>query len=75
MYVEREKKKVVDQNELTLLSFFFLLAFPLRYFTRTILQFQFWESLCSISGHRGPLHRCDFSGSKEAGAALGKMLR
>lgn len=46
----------------------------IRYFTRTILQFQFAEKLCEISGHQGPLHRCDFSGSTEAGAALGKML-
>lgn len=30
----------------------------IRYFTRTILQFQFWARLCSLSGHRGPLHRC-----------------
>ena len=34
----------------------------IRYFTRTILQFQFAEALCEISGHEGPLHRCDFSG-------------
>merc|ERR1711997_237903 len=47
----------------------------IRYFTRTILQFQFAEKLCELSGHEGPLHRCDFSGSTEAGAALGKMLQ
>ena len=41
-----------------------------RYFVRTILQFQFAEKLCEVSGHTGPLHRCDFSGSKEAGAVL-----
>jgi len=46
----------------------------IRYFTRTILQFQFAAKLCDISGHTGPLHRCDFSGSKEAGSALAKML-
>ena len=46
-----------------------------RYFVRTILQFQFAETLCDISGHEGPLHRCDFSGSKEAGEALGNMLK
>ena len=44
----------------------------IRYFVRTILQFQFAEALCQISGHQGPLHRCDFSGSKEAGEALAK---
>ena len=46
----------------------------IRYFARTILQFQFAEKLCELSGHEGPLHRCDFSGSTEAGAALGEML-
>ena len=47
----------------------------IRYFVRTILQFQFAEALCDISGHTGPLHRCDFSGSVEAGEALAEMLR
>lgn len=46
----------------------------MRYFTRTILQFQFAQSLCDISGHEGPLHRCNFSGSLEAGKALREML-
>lgn len=46
----------------------------MRYFTRTILQFQFFEALCNISGHQGHLHRCDFSGSKKAGEALARML-
>merc|ERR1712127_223700 len=47
----------------------------IRYFMRTILQFQFAASLCDLSGHTGPLHRCDFSGSEVAGEALAKMLR
>merc|ERR1712080_210156 len=47
----------------------------IRYFTRTILQFQFAATLCDISGHTGPLHTCDFSGSKEAGAALSRILK
>ena len=47
----------------------------MRYFTRTILQFQFAESLCEIAGHDGPLHQCDFSGSIEAGSALKNMLQ
>ena len=47
----------------------------MRYFTRTILQFQFAESLCKIAGHDGPLHQCDFSGSIEAGSALKNMLQ
>ena len=51
------------------------LYYHCRYFVRTILQFQFAEALCDISGHTGPLHRCDFSGSVEAGKALAKMLK
>ena len=47
----------------------------IRYFVRTILQFQFAEVLCNISGYTGPLHRCDFSGSQAAGEALAQMLR
>lgn len=31
----------------------------IRYFTRTILQFQFAESLCETAGHEGPLNECD----------------
>jgi len=46
----------------------------IRYFVRTILQFQFLESLCEESGHTGPLHRCDFSGSEAAGSKLADML-
>jgi len=46
----------------------------INYFVRTILQFQFAEKLCEISGHVGPFHRCDFSGSSEVGSALSEML-
>ncbi|XP_064085534.1 angiotensin-converting enzyme-like [Macrobrachium nipponense] len=46
----------------------------IRYFTRTVLLFQFYEKLCEVAGHRGPLHKCDFYGSKEAGEILSKML-
>lgn len=42
----------------------------IRYFTRTVLQFQFNEALCKIAGHEGPLHKCDFYNSTEAGEAL-----
>jgi len=42
----------------------------IRYFTRTILQFQFAESLCQEAGHEGPLNTCDFYGSKPAGDKL-----
>ena len=41
-----------------------------RYFTRTILQFQFAESLCEAAGHEGPLNDCDFYGSTAAGDKL-----
>ena len=42
----------------------------IRYFTRTILQFQFAQALCDISDHVGPLHKCDFYNSTKAGDAL-----
>ncbi len=34
----------------------------IRYFARTILQFQFAESLCREANHEGPLHECDVKG-------------
>ena len=40
-----------------------------------MLQFQFAERLCKIADPNSPLHRCDFSGSVEAGKALAKMLQ
>jgi len=46
----------------------------IRYFVSTILQFQFYQSLCQTAGNTGPLHRCDFYNSKEAGTKLGNML-
>jgi peptidyl-dipeptidase A len=45
-----------------------------RYFLAHILQFQFLQSLCDISGHEGPVHRCSFYGSKPAGERLNAML-
>jgi peptidyl-dipeptidase A len=45
-----------------------------RYFLARILQFQFYRALCAKAGHQGPLHECNFHGSKPAGAALEKML-
>ncbi len=45
-----------------------------RYFLARILQFQFYRALCQTSGYTGPLHRCTFYGSKEAGAKFNKML-
>src|SRR5580658_1185624 len=45
-----------------------------RYFLARILQFQFYRALCQASGYTGPLNRCTFFGSKEAGAKFEKML-
>jgi len=47
----------------------------IRYFSRTILQFQFADSLCKASGHEGPLNQCDFYGSTAAGDKLAAMLQ
>jgi peptidyl-dipeptidase A len=46
----------------------------MRYFLAHILEFQFYRALCQASGYSGPLHRCTFYGSKEAGAKFNKML-
>jgi peptidyl-dipeptidase A len=45
-----------------------------RYFLARILQFQFYRALCREAGYTGPLHRCSFYGSKEAGRKLQAML-
>ena len=45
-----------------------------RYFLAHILEFQFYRALCRESGYKGPLNRCTFYGSKEAGAKFKKML-
>nr|QHX39726.1 angiotensin I converting enzyme 2 [Oryctolagus cuniculus] len=47
----------------------------IRYYTRTIYQFQFQEALCQAAQHEGPLHKCDISNSTEAGQKLLNMLR
>ncbi|XP_066104956.1 angiotensin-converting enzyme 2 [Saccopteryx bilineata] len=47
----------------------------IRYFTRTIYQFQFQEALCELAQHEGDLHKCDISNSTEAGKKLLEMLR
>ena len=46
----------------------------MRYFLAEILEFQFYRALCRESGYTGPLNRCTFYGSKEAGAKFNKML-
>ncbi|XP_053436341.1 angiotensin-converting enzyme 2 [Nycticebus coucang] len=46
----------------------------IRYYTRTIYQFQFQEALCQAAQHQGPLHKCDISNSIEAGQKLLNMM-
>ena len=45
-----------------------------RYFLARVYQFQFYKAMCDASGYKGPLNRCSFFGSKEAGAKLNTML-
>ncbi len=47
----------------------------MRYFLARIYQFQFYRALCREAGQTGPLYRCSFFGSKEAGARLATMLQ
>ncbi|NWH45817.1 ACE2 enzyme, partial [Fregata magnificens] len=46
----------------------------IRYYTRTIYQFQFQEALCKAANHTGPLHRCDITNSRAAGQNLRQLL-
>jgi peptidyl-dipeptidase A len=46
----------------------------IRYFLAAIYQFQFYKAMCDASGYTGPLNRCSFYGSKEAGKRLKAML-
>jgi peptidyl-dipeptidase A len=46
----------------------------MRYFLADMLEFQFYRALCRESGYKGPLNRCTFYGSKEAGEKFKKML-
>ncbi len=45
-----------------------------RYFLARVYQFQFYKAMCDASGYKGPLNRCSFYGSKEAGTKLNTML-
>jgi peptidyl-dipeptidase A len=45
-----------------------------RYFLARIYQFQFYKAKCDASGYKGPLNRCSFFESKEAGTRLHAML-
>ncbi|CAL1542879.1 unnamed protein product [Lymnaea stagnalis] len=46
----------------------------LRYFISYVIQFQFHKAACDATGYKGPLHRCDINGSKEAGDKIRNML-
>ncbi|XP_009082150.1 PREDICTED: angiotensin-converting enzyme 2, partial [Acanthisitta chloris] len=46
----------------------------IRYYTRTIYQFQFQEALCKAANHNGPLHKCDITNSTAAGQKLRQLL-
>ena len=45
-----------------------------RYFLARVLQFQFYRAMCREAGYTGPLYKCSFYDSKQAGAKLAKML-
>ncbi|KAI3376947.1 hypothetical protein L3Q82_000183 [Scortum barcoo] len=47
----------------------------IRYFTRTIYQFQFQKALCDAAGHTGSLSSCDITNSKTAGEKLRPKLK
>ncbi|XP_008105455.2 angiotensin-converting enzyme 2 [Anolis carolinensis] len=46
----------------------------IRYYTRTIYQFQFQEALCKAAGHTEELYKCDITNSTAAGHKLRDML-
>uniref|UniRef100_A0A6G4ZXY2 Angiotensin-converting enzyme n=1 Tax=Rhipicephalus microplus TaxID=6941 RepID=A0A6G4ZXY2_RHIMP len=46
----------------------------IRYFASIVLQFQFYKALCEEANHTGPLHKCDFYRSKEAGKLFGDVM-
>ena len=53
-----------------LINMAYCFFFHCSYFVSFIIQFQFYESMCDASGHRGELYNCDFYQSKEAGDLL-----
>jgi len=46
----------------------------MRYYSRTIYQFQFQKVLCDACGHTGPLYTCDIYQCKAAGDKLKLMM-
>lgn len=47
----------------------------IKYFLATILEFQIFEQLCSVSGHIGHLHECDIYRSRDAGRLLSEIMQ
>jgi len=47
----------------------------MRYFLAQVLEFQFYRAMCHAAGQTGPLYRCSFYGSKDAGKKLAAMLQ
>jgi peptidyl-dipeptidase A len=47
----------------------------MRYFLAQVLEFQFYRSLCRAASYAGPLYRCSYYGSKDAGRRLAAMLQ
>lgn len=47
----------------------------IKYFVSFVLQFQLHKALCDVSGHVGPLHKCDVYQSRVAGKLLGDIMR
>ena len=47
----------------------------MRYYSRTIFQFQFQKVLCDACGHTGPLHECDVYQCEAAGDRLRVLMK
>ncbi len=47
----------------------------MRYFLAQVLEFQFYRALCHEAGYEGPLYRCSYYQSKDAGRRFAAMLR
>ncbi|XP_075988484.1 angiotensin-converting enzyme-like isoform X2 [Anticarsia gemmatalis] len=47
----------------------------IKYFLATVLEFQIFEQLCSVSGHTGHLYECDVYRSREAGRLLSEIMQ
>ena len=46
----------------------------MRYFLAQLLEFQFYRALCHAAGYQGPLYRCSYYQSKDAGRRFAAML-